>query len=282
MNILIAGCGYLGCALGTALAADGHRVWGICRSDASLDRVRAAGLEPLRADIGDAASLKTLPAADAVVACQAPSRSESHTEDYTSTYLRGTSLLLNALKNQHGIRIVFVSSTAVYGPRDGGWVEADSLIQPAALTENSRVLWQTEQAVLAAPISGMVVRLSGIYGPGRNRIDAMRSGRFIPPMSEAWTNRIYREDAVSGIRQVIKKGQPGHIYLASDDMPATQKEFYSWLLPKLCREIPPMPPAAASDAEKKDSKRCSNQKLKMLGWVPVYPSYREGYEAILK
>ena len=296
MNILIAGCGYLGRALGSALAARGDRVWGLCRSEASCQKIRALsvpGFEPVQADLtrlngpggsaggpgdlveGQGNFARRFPRLDAAVACQAPARGES----YRNAYVEGTRGLIRALGPDFLCRFIFVSSSSVYGPRGGGWVEADTAIDPALLDEDARALREAEGLALAGPGLGMVLRLSGIYGPERNRLDAIRSGRFVPPTGGVWTNRVHRDDAVSALVCLLEKGARGQVYLASDDLPATQAEFYGWLLRELNIKQARIFPEPARSAE--DSKRCSNSKLKTLGWTPRYPSYKEGYGELL-
>lgn len=276
-SALIAGCGYLGRALGREMSARGWRVYGLCRSEASLDQVRAAGLTPFAADLNNPQTLLNLPAADAVVACQAPPRGES----YEKIYFEAIDHLIRALRPAASFRFVFVSSSAVYGSRAGGWVDADTPIDPARLDDNAKILRKTEERVLAAPLRGMVVRLSGIYGPGRSRADSIRSGRVKPAGGPAFTNRIHRDDAVSAVCTVLAKGEPGQIYLASDDQPTTQDEFYGWLCPRLGLPKPAEPSADAASKAFAESKRCANAKLKRLGWIPKYPGYQEGYGELL-
>lgn len=290
MNVLIAGCGYLGRALGAELTARGSHAWGLCRTDASLEKIRSAGFEPVRADLNDPSTLNQLPSVDAVVACQAPGRGES----YTTAYLEATGNLLRAVSGMsrltrtpnRTLNFLFISSTSVYGPREGGWVDADTPIDPARLDEDAKMLFQTEQRVLSSGTGGGVLRLSGIYGPGRSRADSLRSGRMQATPSQAYTNRIHRDDAVAAILRLLESGKPGQIYLATDDAPATQTEFYGWLCPKLGIDFSSatgQPPASVSHGGNPlaASKRCSNAKLKQLGWVPRFPSYKEGYGALL-
>lgn len=276
MNVLIAGCGYLGRALGTELLAlRRSNVWGLCRSDASIQKLEEAGIMPLRGDMTDARTLTGLPQViKAVVACQAPARGES----YQHAYWDATQTLLRAVSSR-SMRFLFISSTSVYGPRDGGWVDADTPIDPAQLDEDAQILRKTEEMVLSAPtpVKGMVLRLSGIYGPERNRALSIRSGRIRPTGGPAYTNRIHRDDAVRAIIRVLAEGTPGQTYLASDDVPATQKEFYGWLCPHMRLPVPPEPAAAEAAKALRDSKRCNSDKLKKLGWLPRYPSYKEGY-----
>ncbi len=282
MNVLIAGCGYLGCATGAVLSAAGHRVKGLCRSQASADRVRAAGLGPLQADLTDLAALRKLPLGGlhGAILCQAPAKGEG----YQATYHQATETLLEALKifaapGAGPVRTVFVSSTSVYGPRAGGWVDADTAIDPEVLDEDARVLKRTEDLVLAS--GGMVLRLSGIYGPGRNRIEAIRSGQFKPFSGLGYTNRVHRDDAARAAALVLEKGRPGQVYLASDDKPASPTEFYGWLCARMGVSAPAAPPAVQAAEAWAASKRCSNAKLKQLGWAPKYAGYEQGYGELL-
>jgi hypothetical protein len=116
MKIVIAGYGYLGSALGKHLAAEGWEVEGLKRT------VDAAGqaLGVFACDFTKPETLKTLPSAAYAVFSQAPSK---ETDDYESTYLRGTENLLAALKDKISKRIILISSTSVYGQRDGAWVD---------------------------------------------------------------------------------------------------------------------------------------------------------------
>lgn len=282
MNVLIAGCGYLGCAAGAVLSASGHRVKGLCRSEASADRIRSAGLTPLKADLTDLAALKKLPLGGlhGVILCQAPAKGEA----YRAAYLEATETLLEALKiyvapGADPLRLVFVSSTSVYGPRAGGWVDADTPIDPEVLEEDVRVLRRAEELVLAA--GGRVLRLSGIYGPGRNRIEALKSGQFKPFSGLGYTNRIHRDDAARAAALVLENGRPGQIYLATDDKPASQTEFYGWLCGRMGLPAPAAQPAVQAAQAWADSKRCSNAKLKELGWSPRYAGYEQGYGELL-
>lgn len=287
MNVLIAGCGYLGRALGAVLTARGSRAWGICRSEPSLEKVRSAGFESLRADLTDPSTLDRLPSVDAVVACQAPARGES----YASVYLEATRNLLRSIRPSGGTvpRFVLISSTSVYGPRHGEWVDADTPIDPALLDGDARTLWETERLVLTAAeekrAEGMVLRLSGIYGPGRSRAESLRSGRVKAEPSGAFTNRIHRDDAVAAIVRLLEKGTAGEVYLATDDSPVTQTEFYGWLCAKLGIDFSSAGVPGAGTVHGVDlaaaSKRCSNAKLKKLGWSPRFADYKEGYGALL-
>ncbi len=257
MKILIVGCGYLGTALGVRLAEAGAEVWGIRRDwSAGEKNAGAPGLNRIRkieADLLRPESLEKLPTVDFAVLCQAPGREG---DSYERTYYKGTRNLIEAMKKSAAC-FILVSSTRVYSTKDGSWVDEDT--DPSTggeVNENSRWLLETEDWALRNS-SCMVFRLGGIYGPGRNRLASTAKSRA--PRS-GYVNRIHVEDAVSGIRLLMDKGKPGEIYLGVDDCPSADAEAGAPVL----------------------GKRCSNQKIKRLGLSLKYPTYKEGYSALLK
>ena len=147
------------------------------------------------------------------------------------------------------------------------------------LSQKAAWLLEAEGLVLDSGFESMVLRLGGIYGPGRNHAARIREGTARPYLTDKYTNRIHVEDAASSLEVLLDRGKPGEIYLGVDDRPSTQKEFYEWLYARLGR---PLPAADGGSGVRGSNKRCSNKKLKALGWKPLYPTYREGYEALLK
>jgi nucleoside-diphosphate-sugar epimerase len=275
--ILIAGCGYLGSALGLDLANKGVHVWGLRREWLVSP---PAEITPITADFLNPETLEDLPQADFVVLCQAPKR---ETDSYRSTYLEGTGNLLVALKGKEPKKLILISSTSVYGTADGSWVDEKTPVggrfESKKAEENAKALIETEKLVLSSGFPAVVLRLGGIYGPGRHRLLALKEGKMKPSFSETFVNRIAVEDAASAIKLLMEKGKPGEIYLGVDDHPSTQKEFYEWIYE---RSGWPRPAAnGASPAVHGSNKRCSNKKLKALGWVPKYPSFREGYDGLI-
>lgn len=274
MNILIAGCGFLGVHAGKRFLDKGHRVYGLRRRPAALE---ATGIEPLAADLLDPATLENLPQADIAVLCQAPGEKD----DYGRTYVDGTKNLLKALEKKAPKKIVLVSSTRVYGQRDGSWI--DEKTDPSAAgyedeqdEKRARTLLKAERIVRQSGLPFMVLRLTGLYGPGRHRLRAIREGRVKPASNDQYSNRIRLEDAAAALAVVLQKGVPGEIYLGTDDAPCTNREFYAWLLPKLGL------PAATEGRTSSKGKRCSNAKLKALGFACAFPSFKEGYEELLE
>ena len=283
MKLLIAGCGYVGTALGEELAKSGHEVWGLRRDLPALRRLEGAGIQPIQADLLDTESLKKIPAVEYVILCQAPSRKN---DDYFSTYFQATKNLLQTLPKNSCRKIVLISSTSVYSTRDGSWVDenTDPMVPnhiDREAQENAKVLLDTERLLLSSGNPAVVLRLSGIYGEGRNRVKSILDGRVNPVFSDVYMNRIHVTDIIRAIRILLEKGQPGHIYLGSDDTPCTQKEFYSWVFERLGVPVSVRAKMPAENPHGQSNKRCSNKKIKELGLKLRYPSFREGYELLI-
>lgn len=288
MRVLIVGCGYVGLPLGTALVRQGHRVVGLRRTGAADAELRAAGIEPRRADITAPATLAALaPTFDWVVNCVAASGGSP--EAYQRTYLEGTRNLLAWLAARPPRRFVYTSSTGVYAQNDGSVVTEDAPVQAA--TPTAGALIAAEQLLLEAArergFPTIILRLSGIYGPGRGywlRQFLAGEARLEGDGSRV-LNMIHRDDVVAAILAALERGQPGRVYNVSDDEPVTQRDLFAWLARVCHRPMPPPVPGAASGERRRGltSKRVSNARLRAeLGWAPRYPSFREGFAAELR
>lgn len=284
MKILIAGCGYVGTALGSELAKSGHESWGLRRDPLALRQLESTGIRPLQANLLDPESLKKLPEAEYAVLCQAPSAVKK-SDSYQATYFQGTKNFLQALPKGQLRKVILISSTSVYSTRDGSWVNeaTDPMAQnhpDREAQENANVLLGAERLALESGHPAMVLRLSGIYGEGRNRVKSILEGRVKPVFSDVYMNRIHVTDIVRALRLLLEKGNPGQVYIGSDDVPSTQKEFYHWVFERLSMPVP-SGEAEAVHAHGQSNKRCSNQKIKELGLKLRYPSFREGYEPLI-
>jgi nucleoside-diphosphate-sugar epimerase len=285
---LILGCGYVGIPLGAALVSQGHQVTGIRRSATAAAELRAAGIQPERADVSDPATLAALsPEYDWVVFCAAASGGTA--EDYRRTYLEGLRHVLNWLAARPPRRLVYTSSTGVYAQNDGSVVTEDSPTR--ALTPTTEVLLATEQVLQAAArergFPAVILRLSGIYGPGRGYwLRQFLAGEArLEGDGTRVLNMIHRDDVVSALLAALARGQPGRIYNVTDDEPVTQRDLFAWLAHTLNRPMPPQAPPEAGAQRRRGltSKRVSNARLRAeLGWTPRYPTFREGFLAELR
>jgi nucleoside-diphosphate-sugar epimerase len=281
MRILIAGCGYVGTALGKQFIQDGHEVLGLRRDPSSTQQLKQAGITPFIADLLQETSLRNLPPLDAAILLQAPSTED---DNYKKTYVDATRHALKTFKERELKRLVLISSTRVYGQHDGSWVDESTSPQPDSHphkenAQKAKILLEAEQLVLSGGISSLVFRLGGIYGPNRNVMKRLKEGNLHPSFGIAYMNRIHLDDIVRGISFLLKKGTPGEIYLGVDDEPCTQKDFYSWIFGRLAMKHPESNKLTLPGSDL--NKRCSNKKLRSLGFQFKYPSFKEGYSALL-
>jgi nucleoside-diphosphate-sugar epimerase len=284
-RVLVAGCGYVGSELARQLAADGHVVYGLRRSAGALPE----GVQRLAADLGDRAGLHAALAEvehggiDAVVYAAAADRADD--EAYRRAYVEGLANVL-AWAEAQGMRpprVFFTSSTAVYAQQDGAWVDEDSPTEPTHFS-GTRML-EAERLVGAA--GGVALRLGGIYGPGRTRlIEGVRAGRLaIQPGPPRWTNRIHRDDAAGALRHLVGRALAGApldpVYVGVDDEPADDATVLRWLAQRL--GVPPPATAAAGEPARGrgGNKRCRNARLRATGYRFAYPTFREGYGALI-
>lgn len=276
--VLIAGCGDVGTRLGLRLVAAGWRVHGLRRSTAALP----ATIVPVPGDLQEDACPAAWPvgALDYLVYCAAAT---VHDEPgYRAAYVEGLRRVLTWLRQygQQPRRVLFVSSSSVYGQKDGEWIDEAS--QADAASFSGQIMLEAERLVLASGIPASVVRLSGIYGPGRRwLLDQVRQGYRVVSEPPLYGNRIHVEDAAGLLAFLLQRdaegGQLDECYLGVDDEPAPLHEVVAWLRERM--KVNHWSEQAT--VRRSGSKRCSNARARALGWVPEYPSYREGYAAIL-
>lgn len=269
-SALVVGCGYVGREVALGLAGDGWAVTGWVRTEGSAAALRAAGLRVVAGDAGEASAWGGVRRDFAVAILCAATRGGT-AEDYRRVYLEGMRRMAERLGG--GARLVFTSSTSVYGQDDGSWVTEDSPAEPD--TETAGVLLEAERVCLEA--GGAVARVAGIYGPGRSGpLRLLRAGEVrLPPDGGRWMNQIHRDDVASALRFLGERGASG-VFNVADDCPVRQGEFYAWLAGRLGLPPPPEGPGAPS-RRGFSNKRISNRKIRALGWGPRYPSFREGY-----
>jgi nucleoside-diphosphate-sugar epimerase len=187
--------------------------------------------------------------------------------------------------------LCYLSTTGVYGTRDGDWVDETSELHPTGPRGTRRVaaeagwleLWRAHRV----PVH--IFRLAGIYGPGRSAFDALRAGtaRRIASPGQVFS-RIHVDDIAGVLLASIAKPRPGAVYNVCDDEPAAQEEVVAHAARLLEIEPPPLVPLGAADLSPMarsfwaDNKRVANRMIKDdLGVVLAYPTYREGLAAIL-
>lgn len=273
-TILVAGAGWLGSAIARSLLASGHRVIAIRRALGPLAALEAAGAVPLAVDLAEPGASRRIPAGvDAIVACQ--SSGADTVDGYRAAYVLANRALLEAAERLRVGAFVYTGSTGVFGQRDGSDVSEGT--PPAPSGPTGEVLVEAEEAVLAAARLGIparIVRLSGLYGPGRTGIlERVRAGRLaLGPGDDAWMNFCHLEDAVAFVRAALERGETGGVYHGSDAAPARRREVVEWIAARL--GIPA--PTATATAQGPNRRILSVWTRAALGVELGHPSFREG------
>lgn len=278
-RILVAGCGYVGCRLAAQLVEAGHEVHALRRGEAALPQ----GVYAVRADLTDADALTdAVPwELDAVVYAASPG--ERSDAAYERTFVTGVGHLRKVLAGTSPelARFLFVSSTAVYAQQDGAVVDERAPTEPVHFS--GRRLLEGERAAEQGPGRTCAVRLGGIYGPGRSGLlERVRSAeaRFSPGPPR-YTNRIHREDAAGLLAHLIGVRDLPRVILGVDDAPAPEREVLEWLAQRLGAPMPEPAEPPQDSPSVRANRRCCNDLLRATGYQLRFPSYREGYGALL-
>ena len=281
MHILIAGCGWLGGAVAQALVARGDRVTGIRTSPERAEPLRALGIEPLGLDLAAPGAAEAIPEVDAILALQAARGGGE--ASYQRAYLDANRTLLEAASRQHLQAFVHTGSTGLFGQRDGS--DVDEGTPPAPTTPEGGVLVAAEARILAAATRGVparIVRLSGLYGPGRLwLLNGVAQGSItLGPGDDAWLNACSQEDAVRTVVAALDRGRDGAIYHATDAQPMRRREVITWVAERLgmtagVSETGPGPAAP--------NRRILGARTRAeLGLTLRWPSVLEGLEPFLE
>lgn len=270
---LLAGCGDVGLRVAARLLAQGDEVWALRRNPL---RESVPGLRWLGADLTEPYTLDHLPKEiTRVVYLPAPDAREKSA--YRAVFVDGLRHLLEALGIDALKRVLLVSSSAVYGGHDGDWVDEDT--PPAPPGFNGALLLEAERWLAAQPVPSTVLRLAGLYGPGRMQLaERVRSGaQCVPREAPHWANRIHADDAAAAIVHLLSLPAPLPLYLGVDDTPLPLDELCDFIAHLLDA---PLPREGAGPAGV-GSKRLRNARLRASGWSPQWPDARDGYAALL-
>ncbi len=228
MRIAIIGCGYVGSALGKVLAASRHDVVGTTTTSSRVEELRPLGVRPELLDIADVGRLhQILGDREVVYLTLAPGQ---RGVDYRDVYLAAAESLIKATTNTPVRRIIHTSSTRVYGHDDGTWVDESSPTGP--MDENGRVLLQTEETLLQQSPTTVVtvLRLGGIYGPGRDYARRIRSLAGTKRSDgDLYGNLIHLDDIVGALVALLDVAYHGVLNLV-DDRPEQRRILYDRIL----------------------------------------------------
>lgn len=187
----------------------------------------------------------------------------------------------------------YLSTTAVYGDRDGDWVDEETPVSPTSARASRRVAAENAWLDLhhAQHVPVHIFRLAGIYGPGRNALVDVRRGtaRRIRKPGQVFS-RIHVDDIAAALAASMARPNPGRIYNVCDDEPAPGSDVVlhaCQLLGAACPSEIPFEQAAPTMSEMArsfyaDNKRVRNDRMKReLGVILRYPNYRVGLDALL-
>ena len=283
MPKLIAGCGYLGGRVARRWQAAGEIVFALTRTEQQAGQLRKAGLDPIVADVTDRASLAGLPEADTVL--YAVGYDPRGTASRREVYAGGLEAVLDALPAEPG-RIILISSTGVYGPAGGQWVDEDTPCRP--MRDGGRAMLEAEEVLQGDRFAGrgIILRLAGLYGPGRlPRVVELRTGLPLAVPARGDLNLIHVDDAAAVVTAAAARSAVPRTYLVSDGHPVARRTFYEQIAELLGVPQPQFvepPPDAPNARHAAADKRVKNARmLEELNVTLAYPTYREGLTAIL-
>ena len=277
-TVVLAGCGDLGTEAGLRFVARGHRVVGLRRRP----EVLPAQIEGVSTDLSVGCPPLPADTSVVVVALAAGSREP---DAYRAAYVDGLRHVLDAvdaLPAPARPRVLFVSSTAAWGEADAertsGPLVDEAVPATGAGSATAPALLEAERLLHERTDDGVALRLSGIYGPGRERlIDQVRAGGA-PRDPARVTNRIHRDDAAAAlVHLALDVDEPPRLVTGTDDEPVPLAEVLRWLADELGVDDP----TAGADVGAGEGKRLSNALLRSTGFRFEHPSWREGYRAVL-
>jgi nucleoside-diphosphate-sugar epimerase len=283
MSKLIVGCGYLGSRVARRWRDAGHEVFVVTRDAGHARAFAEQGYRPILADVLKPESLAALPAAESVLYAVGYDRAER--VSMHDLYAGGLRWVLDALPGEPA-KIIYISSTGVYGQSQGETVDEESATEPTR--DGGRACLAAERTLAAHRWGprGVVLRMAGLYGPGRIPLAGeLRAGRPIAAPREGSLNLIHVEDAAGAVLAADQLAEPPRTYVVSDGQPVERRGYYEELASLLGAPLPTFAPAAADSpaaVRAGSDKRIDNARLLAeLGVRFEYPSYREGLAAIV-
>ncbi len=271
MNILIIGCGYVGHRAALSWIDSGHSVTALTRSEVRAKEWEQQGITAVIGDVLSVDSLKDLPAADLCLYAVGYDRSAA--PDKRDVYVHGVRNVLCEIKDCIP-KLIYISSSSVYGQSHGEWVNEDSACEPTS--DGGLICLEAESVVRELyPAQATILRLSGIYGPGRliARADQLKQQTPLTGNPDAWLNLVHIDDIINAISRLSTTNAPAALYLLSDSQPITRREFYA----SMAKLVGAPPPVFTPDEDAVLNKRCDSIKIQTeLRLKLLYPDIHSG------
>ena len=279
-SVLIAGCGYVGTKLGEVLVDQGCKVSALKRNVESLPD----SFVKISSDLLTLDNLEDIPPdlEYIVYSLSADSYSEN---DYKLAYYEAQKKFIELLRKRNIVpkKYFFISSTSVYCQTDGSWVNESS--ETKGTNFSSSIMLAAEQMALDSFETTTVVRFSGIYGPGRERlIKLVKDGKAsIDKSKDVFTNRIHRDDCAGLISHLMKIDSKEKIFIGSDSTPVKRNVLYEYLAKLLNVKLNEGEEKSNFDSNRKlSNKKCSNKLALSTGYKFQYDGYIQGYQEIIQ
>lgn len=286
-DVLIVGCGDIGRRVAALEQAEGHDVAGSARSAQAEALLRELDIFPWRMDLDDPATLSSLDLRAQVLYYFAPPPASGEGDPRLSA-------LLAAINPPHyPMKLVYISTSGVYGDCQGAWIDETQPLNPKSARARRRVAAEAllRQWGEGSGVSCVILRVPGIYGPGRLPAERLRAGTPVVCEAEApYSNRIHADDLAAVCLAAARYGRSGEAYNVSDGHPTTMTDYFFRVADILGIKRPPtisleearrvLSPSMLSFLE--ESKRLDNRK--MLAELPVrlrYPDLQTGLPACL-
>jgi nucleoside-diphosphate-sugar epimerase len=287
MTGLIFGCGYLGQRVATRWRASGAELYVVTRSTARAENFATRGYKPIVADVTRPETLEDLPIADVILF--ALGYDPSAGKPIHEVYAGGMRNVLGALPMRTG-RIIYISTTGVYGPGSGQWVDEHTPTDPQRDGGHASLAAEQTLAAHSLGFNSVILRLAGIYGPLRVPfLNELFGGHPIPARGSGYLNLIHVDDAamvVDAAANLPRFDNGPKTFCVSDGHPVLRGEYYAELArqigaasPRFVEPDPDSPRAARANAN-----RCvrNTRLLNELNVKLTYPDYRAGLAAILE
>lgn len=284
MRLFVFGAGYSGKAIAARMAPEAKWAGGTTRSPEKFSELESAGLTPFVFD-GESLSQELSAALAGVTHLVQSVRPDAHGDPVLALAGQKMAALMPNLE-----WVCYLSTVGVYGNHDGAWIDEDTPCEP--LSDRSRWRLEAENQWLefseksAIPVA--VLRLSGIYGPGRNTFEKIKNGtarRLVKPGQVF--NRIHVADIAGATAHLAAKGLGG-LWNVTDDKPAPPQDIVLYASQLMGVEPPPETPFETAELSPMarsfygDNKRVSNQRLKASGYKFAFPDYKTTLSALLK
>ena len=284
-KVMIIGCGDIGARVAALWRARGACVTALSRSVSGAERLRACGIKALLGDLDKPETLTHIAASGDLLYYFAPPPRVGESDPRMRT-------LLDALSNgPKPRRVVYISTTGVYGDSRGAWVDEETPVNPQTARARRRldaenVLRDWGRRHDAAIV---ILRVPGIYGVGRLPVDAIRSRRPVVNEGECgFANRIHADDLARVCVAAAELGRADTIYNASDGSPGTMTEYFNRVADTV--GLPRPPTVSRAEAGRflspemlsylDESRRIDNRRMREeLGIELLYPSLQAGLEA---